>query len=65
MSLSCIESSLESYFMPCLFEDWVSISNFCDLLLDPIMQVIILEYVVPTVLEYPCIKFDRVSMSKT
>jgi hypothetical protein len=29
------------------------------------MQVIILEYVVPIVLEYPCVKFDRVSMSKT
>jgi hypothetical protein len=29
------------------------------------MQVIILEYVVPRVLEYPCDKFDRVSMSKT
>jgi hypothetical protein len=29
------------------------------------MQVIILEYVVPRVLEYACVKFDRVSMSKT
>jgi hypothetical protein len=29
------------------------------------MQVIILEYVVPRVLEYPCVKFNRVSMSKT
>jgi hypothetical protein len=29
------------------------------------MQVIILEYVVPKVLEYPCVKFDIVSMSKT
>jgi hypothetical protein len=29
------------------------------------MQVIILEYVVPRVLEYPCVKFGRVSMSKT
>jgi hypothetical protein len=28
------------------------------------MQVIILEYVVPRVLEYPCVKFDRVSTSK-
>jgi hypothetical protein len=65
MSLSCIESSLESFFMPCLFEDYVSISNFCDLLPYPIMQVIILEYVVPRVLEYPCVKFDRFSMSKT
>jgi hypothetical protein len=26
------------------------------------MQVIILEYVVPRVLEYPCVKFDRVSV---
>jgi hypothetical protein len=65
MSLSCIESSLESYFMPCLFKDYVSISNFCDLLSYPIMQVIILEYVVLRVLEYPYVKFDRVSMSKT
>jgi hypothetical protein len=65
MSLSCIESSLESFFMPCLFEDNVSISNFCDLLLYPTMQVIILEYVVPRVLEYPCVRFDRVSTSKT
>jgi hypothetical protein len=31
----------------------------------PTMQVIIFEYVVPRVLEYPCVKFDRVSMSKT
>jgi hypothetical protein len=45
MSLSCIKSSLESYFMPCLFEDYISISNFCDLLSYPTMQVIILEYV--------------------
>jgi hypothetical protein len=29
------------------------------------MQAIILEYVVPRVLEYPCLKFDRVSTSKT
>jgi hypothetical protein len=29
------------------------------------MQVIILEYVVSRVLEYPCVKFDRVSMSTT
>jgi hypothetical protein len=29
------------------------------------MHVIILEYVIPRVLEYPCVKFDRVSMSKT
>jgi hypothetical protein len=29
------------------------------------MQVIILEYVVPRVLEYPCVMFDRVSTSKT
>jgi hypothetical protein len=29
------------------------------------MQVIIHEYVVPRVLEYPCVKFDRVSTSKT
>jgi hypothetical protein len=65
MSLSCIESSLESYFMPCLFEDYVSISNFYDLLSYPIMQVIILEYSVPRVLKYHCVKFDRVSMSKT
>jgi hypothetical protein len=65
MSLSCIESSLESLFMPCLFEDYVSISNFCDLLPYLIMQVIIVEYVVPRVLEYPCVKFDRVFMSKT
>jgi hypothetical protein len=64
MSLSCIKSSLESYFMPCLFEDYVSISNFCDLLSYLTTQVIILEYVVPRVLEYPCVKFDRVSMSK-
>jgi hypothetical protein len=64
MSLSCIESSLESYFMPCLFEDWVSISNFYDLLSYPTMQAIILEYVVPRVLEYPCVKFDRISRSK-
>jgi hypothetical protein len=28
------------------------------------MQVIILEYVVPRVLEYHCVKFDRVSISK-
>jgi hypothetical protein len=48
-----------------LFEDYVSISNFCDILLYPIMQVIILEYVVPRVIEYPCVKFDRVSMNKT
>jgi hypothetical protein len=65
MSLSCIESGLESYFMHCLFEDYVLISNFCDLLLYPIMQVIILEYIIPRVLEYPCVKFDRVSTSKT
>jgi hypothetical protein len=65
MSLSCIESSVESYFMACLFEDYVSISNFCDLLLYPTMQVIILKYVVPRVLEYPSVKFDRVSTSKT
>jgi hypothetical protein len=37
---------------------------FCDLLSYPTMQVIILEYVVPRVLEFPCVKFDRVSMSK-
>jgi hypothetical protein len=65
MSLSCIESSLESYFMPYLFEDLVSISNFCDLLSYPTMQVIILKYVVPRVLEHSCVKFDRVFMSKT
>jgi hypothetical protein len=65
MLLSCIESSLESFCMPCLFEDLVSISNFCDLLSYPTMQVIILEYVIPTVLEYPCVKFDGVSTSKT
>jgi hypothetical protein len=29
------------------------------------MQVIILEYIVPRVLEYSCVKFDRVSTSKT
>jgi hypothetical protein len=29
------------------------------------MQVVILEYVVPRVLEYPCVKFDIISMSKT
>jgi hypothetical protein len=29
------------------------------------MQVVILEYVIPRVLEYPCVKFVRVSMSKT
>jgi hypothetical protein len=29
------------------------------------MHVIILEYVVPRVLDYPCVKFDRVSVSKT
>jgi hypothetical protein len=29
------------------------------------MQVIIFEYVVLRVLEYPCVKVDRVSMSKT
>jgi hypothetical protein len=29
------------------------------------MQVVILEYVVPRVLEYPCVKFDKVSTSKT
>jgi hypothetical protein len=51
--------------MPCIFEDKVSISNFCDLLLYPTMQVAILEYIIPRVLEYPCVKFDRVSMSKT
>jgi hypothetical protein len=28
------------------------------------MQVIIIEYVVPRVLEYPCVKFGIVSMSK-
>jgi hypothetical protein len=65
MSLSCIESSLESYFMPCQFEGYISISNFYDQLSYPTMQVIIFEYVVPRVLEYPCVKFDRVSMSKT
>jgi hypothetical protein len=65
MSLSCIESSLESYFIPYLFEDYVSISNFYDLLSYPTMQVIIIEYVVPRVLEYHCVKFDRVSTSKT
>jgi hypothetical protein len=65
MSLSCIESSIESYIIPCLFEDHVSISNFCDLLSYPTMQVIILEYVVSRVVEYPCVKFDRVSTSKT
>jgi hypothetical protein len=64
MLLSCIESSLESYFMSCLFEDYVSISNFYDILSYPTMQVIILEYVVSRVLEYPCVKFDRVFMSK-
>jgi hypothetical protein len=58
MSLSCIESILESYFMPCVFEDKISISNFCDLLLYPTMQVIIVEYVVPIVLEYPCVRFE-------
>jgi hypothetical protein len=63
MSEPCLESSLESNSMPCKFEDYVSISNFCDLLLYPSMQVIILEYVVPRVLEYPCVKFDKVSMS--
>jgi hypothetical protein len=51
--------------MPCIFEDKVSISNFCDLLLYPTMQVAILEYIIPRVLEYHCVKFDRVSMSKT
>jgi hypothetical protein len=51
--------------MPCLFKELVSISNFCDLLLYPIMQVIILEYVIPRVLEYPCVKFNRISTSKT
>jgi hypothetical protein len=51
--------------MPCIFEEYVLISNFYDLLLYPIMQVVILEYVVSRVLEYHCIKFDRVSMSKT
>jgi hypothetical protein len=51
--------------MSCLFEDLVSISNFCDLLLYPTMQVIIREYVVPRVLEYPYVKFVKVSMSKT
>jgi hypothetical protein len=65
MSLSCIESSVESYFTPCLFEDYVSISNFCDLLSYPTVQVIILKYVVPRVLEYHCVKFGRVSTSKT
>jgi hypothetical protein len=29
------------------------------------MQVLILEYVVPRVLEYPCVKFVIVYMSKT
>jgi hypothetical protein len=65
MSLSCIESSLESYFMSCLFKDYILVSNFCDLLSYPTMHVIILEYVVPRVLEYPCVKFGRVSTSKT
>jgi hypothetical protein len=65
MPLSCIESSLESYFMACLFEDYVLNSNFCDLLSYPIMHVIIIEYVVPKVLEYPCVNFGRVSTSKT
>jgi hypothetical protein len=65
MSLSYIEYSLESYFMHCLFEDWISISNFYDLLSYPTMQVISLEYVVPIVLEYHCVKFDRVSTGKT
>jgi hypothetical protein len=51
--------------MLCLFEEYVSISNFYDLLLYPIMQVIILEYVILRVIEYPCVKFDRVSNSKT
>jgi hypothetical protein len=51
--------------MPCIFEDLVLISNFCDLLLYPSMQVVILEYVVHMVLEYPCVKFEGVSMSKT
>jgi hypothetical protein len=50
--------------MSCIFEEYVLISNFYDLLLYPIMQVVILEYVVSRVLEYHCIKFDRVSMSK-
>jgi hypothetical protein len=31
----------------------------------PSMQVVILEYVVPRVLEYHCVKCDNVSMSKT
>jgi hypothetical protein len=38
---------------------------FCDLLLYPSMQVVILEYVVPRVLVNPCIKFDKVSTRKT
>jgi hypothetical protein len=40
-------------------------SNFCDLLFYPTMQVIILEYVVSRVLECPCVKFDRVYTSQT
>jgi hypothetical protein len=30
----------------------------------PTMQVVILAYVVPRVLEYHCVKFVRVSMNK-
>jgi hypothetical protein len=51
--------------MPCILEDYVSISNFCDLLLYPTMQVVILEYIVSRVLESPRVKFVRVSTSKT